>query len=92
MPIDINEFEAASPDDLRTDGEPAPSEVVLEFLAFSPNKAYSRDEIESATGITGLDLVEALSTLESDGHVRHKGNYWTMTEDADVSVDDGVPW
>lgn len=92
MPIDIDEFEAAPPEALQTATEASPTEHILEFLAFNPKKAYSREEIQTATGITGLDLIQALSNLENQGYVTHKGSYWIIDPDADVSVDDGTPW
>lgn len=78
MPIDINKFEAASDEDLRSDSGQSKYDQILEYLAFNPNKAYSREEIQSATGITGLDLISVLSRLEREGRVRHKGSYWAI--------------
>lgn len=81
MPINIDEFEAADKEDLKGDLEQSKDDKVLEYLAFNPGKAYSREEIQSATGITGLDLISVLSRLENQNLVRHKGSYWAIEEE-----------
>lgn len=84
MPIDIDEFEAATPEELRELAlDDTVYERVLQYLAFNPRRAYSRDEIQSSVGITDIDLFAILSWLESKGYVRHKGRYWAISPEYD---------
>lgn len=82
MPIDIEEFEEADEDFFRGSSE-LQLESVLNFLAYNPEKAYSRQEIQSSLGLSWIELVASLSRLETQGLVRHKGQYWTVAEDYD---------
>ena len=82
MPIDIEEFEDADDDFFRGSSE-LQFESVLNFLAYNPGKAYSRQEIQSSLGLTWIELVATLSRLEQRGLVRHKGQYWTVAEGYD---------
>ena len=77
MPIPIEEFEAATPEQLQADARPLPREV-LEFLSYNPDMAYSRDEIQSAIEVDAIHLLHELTTLERQGKVRHKGRYWAI--------------
>lgn len=82
MPIDIDEFEQADEDFFRG-GSELQLESVLKFLAYNPDKAYSRQEIQSSLGLTWVELMASLSRLEKRGLVRHKGQFWTVAEDFD---------
>lgn len=79
MPIDIDEFESSSGEDLRGD-ERSDRELVLEFLGVNQDAAFSRDEIADATGLAGVKLFLLLADLEDQGLVRHKGGYWAIGE------------
>lgn len=81
MPIDIDEFEDAHPEDLHETPAKQDEDQVFEYLAFNPRKAYSRNDIQSATGIRTIDLVGILSRLEREGLIRHKGTYWAVDPD-----------
>ena len=80
MPIDIEEFEAASPADLQ-DVEGTLRQRVVEYLAYNPGSAYSREEIQGALDVDAIHLLHELTTLEREGVVRHKGRYWAIDED-----------
>ena len=88
MPIDMEEFETAD-DDFFRGGSEVEVNKVLEFLAFNPQKAYSRQEIQNALGMRTIELIFTLSRLEKEGLVRHKGEYWTVAESADVPEQQG---
>lgn len=79
MPIDIDEFESGSAEDLRGE-ERSDREAVLEFLGLNRDAAFSRHEIADATGISGVKLFMLLVELEDRGLVRHKGEYWAIDE------------
>ena len=79
VPIDIDEFESSSSEELQDDGQPV-REAVLEFLGYNPDQAYSRDEIQTAVNVDGIALLHALSSLEREGLVRHKGRYWAIAD------------
>ena len=84
MPIDIAEFEAATPGELREQAlDETDYERVLQYLAFNPRRAYSRAEIQSSVDISGIDLFAILSRLESEGYVRNKGRFWAIVPDYD---------
>lgn len=86
MPIDIKDFENSDEDFFR--GEYAlESQKVAEFLAYNPEKAYSRQEIQSTIELSTIGLLATLSRLEHEGLVRNKGQYWAIADDID-SVDD----
>ena len=79
MPIDIDEFEAADPERLYS-RDRSPASDVLEFLAFTPKQAYTRQEILGAMDVTIFELASILSELEAEGLVRSKANYWMITD------------
>ena len=79
MPIDIEEFEAATEDELRG-GEELLRDAVVEFLAYNPGMAYSREELQGALEVDAIHLLHQLTILERDGFVRHKGRYWAIAE------------
>lgn len=84
MPIDIDEFVDATPEELRELAlDDTDYERVLQYLAFNPRRAYSRDEIQSSVGLTDIDLFAILSWLESEGFVRQKGRYWAISPEYD---------
>jgi len=80
VPIDMEEFEAASEEDLQGNAVPL-RDAVIEYLAYNPNMAYSRDELQSSLEVDAINLLHQLSLLEREGIVRHKGRYWAIAED-----------
>lgn len=77
MPIDIEEFESADPGELRGE-EDTLRQQVLEYLAYNPESAYSREELQGALDVDAIQILHALTTLEREGLVRHKGRYWAI--------------
>lgn len=81
MPIDIDSFESASEE--RLGGGLSQPEQVLSFLASNADKAYRPIEIADGTGISENSINAVLKRLEDRVLVRHKGNYWAITDDMD---------
>jgi DNA-binding MarR family transcriptional regulator len=79
VPIDIDRFEEGSPP--RRDTERTNAETVLAFLADSPDKAFTPKEIYEATDVPRGSVGVVLSRLEDRGLVRHRGDYWAITDD-----------
>lgn len=82
MPIEIDEFEERRPEELG-DG-PTQPERVLNFLASNPEHAFRPVEIARATDVGRNSINAVLARLEARGLVRHKGNYWAITDDAET--------
>jgi len=83
MPIDIETFESSSEDRLQQSGE-TNADRVMRFLTTHPGQAFTQSEIQDATGVGIISVV--LSRLEDRGLVRHKGNYWALSEANDVAA------
>lgn len=83
MPIDIERFEEDPLDELRAGGQ-TNAEIILSFLASSPDKAFTPKEIHQATDVTRGSVGVVLSRLEERGLVRHRGEYWAIADDEDV--------
>ena len=79
VPIDIEEFEAATEEELQG-GETLLRDAVVEFLAYNPDMAYSREELQGSLEVDAIHLLHQLTILERDGLVRHKGRYWAIAE------------
>lgn len=83
MPIDIERFEEGTLDELRASGQ-TNAEEILSFLASSPEKAFTPKEIHEATEVPRGSVGVVLSRLEERGLVRHRGEYWAITDDEDT--------
>lgn len=81
MPIDIDSFESASEE--RLGGGLSQPEQVLSFLASNADKAYRPVEIADATDIAENSINAVLTRLRKRELVRHRGNYWAITDDVD---------
>lgn len=81
MPIDIDSFESASEEHLG--GGLSQPEQVLSFLASNADKAYRPVEIADATDIAENSINAVLTRLRNRELVRHRGNYWAITDDVD---------
>ena len=79
MPIDIETFETAE-EEFFWETDECVAEAVFEFLAYNPNQAYTRKEIQSALELRTFELLSALSRLEHDGRIRHRGPYWAVQQ------------
>ena len=86
MPIDIEEFEAATAEELQGSATPLRS-AVLEFLSYNPEMAYSREELQSSLEVDAIHLLHQLSLLEREGLVRHKGRYWAIDDGYEGGAD-----
>jgi Mn-dependent DtxR family transcriptional regulator len=81
VPIDIEEFEAVP------DGrERSTSELIVEFLFENSDAAFTRSEIAEAVERDPNTVGTNLSRLKDRGLVRHRGNYWAITDDTDRLV------
>lgn len=79
MPIDIDRFEGQSADALG--GGPSQPERVLSFLASHADHAFRPVEIATETDIPKNSINSVLQRLEERDLVRHKGEYWAITDD-----------
>jgi predicted transcriptional regulator len=79
MPIDIETFEDESEDALG--GGRTQPERVLSFLAANANRAFRPTEIAAETDVPKNSINAVLGRLEDRGLVRHKGEYWAITDD-----------
>lgn len=76
MPITIDEFESGHLSD-----EPSVPELVVAFLAAHDDQAFTRSEIAAGIDADPNAVGTALSRLKERGLVRHRGQYWAVTED-----------
>lgn len=78
MSIDIERFERDDPEALE---ELTNAERVLACLARYDDRAWKQGEIAERTGIPRGSIGPVLSRLHERGLVRHKGEYWAITDD-----------
>lgn len=76
MAIDIEQFEQGAVGDGMTT-----SEKILRFLKVNDDKAFTRSEIADAIDVNANTVGTNLSRLKDRELVRHRGNYWAITED-----------
>jgi hypothetical protein len=84
VPIDIDQFEEGDETMLRAGGQ-TNAERILQFLATHPEQAYTPKEIHEATAVARGSVGVVLSRLEERELVRHRGDYWAITPDADAN-------
>lgn len=77
MPISIDRFED---DEADLEG-PTNAERILQFLLERDDEAFTRSEIAAETGVTRNSVGPVLSRLKDRGLVRHRGEYWAITDD-----------
>ena len=75
MPISIDEFES---DEVSSQSVP---ERIVRFLASNRDQAFARTEIAETLDVDPNVVSTALSRLESRSLVRHRGEYWALTDD-----------
>lgn len=80
MSIDIDRFENKDPDSWE---EMTNAELVLVFLSNHDSRAWKQSEIASRTGVKHGSIGAVLSRLYDQGLVRHRGEYWAITDDRD---------
>lgn len=56
-------------------------EKILRFLKANDDKAFTRSEIATAIDVNPNTVGTNLSRLKNRELVRHRGNYWAITED-----------
>ena len=78
MPVRIQDFEAGE-----LPQGPSVPEQVLTFLYTHREHAFTRSEIATAIDENPNTVGTALSRLKQRGLVRHKGEYWAITDDLD---------
>lgn len=78
MPVSIDDFESGN----LPQGPSVPEQVVT-FLYGQRDKAFTRSEIAAAIDEDPNTVGTALSRLKERDLVRHKGEYWAITEDRD---------
>lgn len=76
MPVSIDDFESG---DLPR-GSSVPEQVVT-YLYAHREQAFTRSEIATAIDEDPNTVGTALSRLKGRGLVRHKGEYWALTDD-----------
>ena len=80
MPIDIQTFDAAAEAELQ---KATNSERILRFLAANSDQAFRRGELAERVDIEENSTGPVLNRLDQKGLVRHKGVYWTITDNSD---------
>ena len=78
MPLSIDDFESG---DL-PEGPSVPEQVITHLYTHR-DQAFTRSEIASAIDEDPNTVGTALSRLKSRDLVRHKGEYWAITDDLD---------
>lgn len=76
MPVSIDDFESG---DLPR--EPSVPERVLAFLDANATQAFTRSELAAAIDEDANTVGTALSRLKTRGLVRHRADYWAITDD-----------
>jgi len=78
MPVRIEEFETGV-----LPSGPSVPEKVLSYLYANRDKAFTRSEIATGIDENPNAVGTALSRLKQRDLVRHKGEYWAITNDLD---------
>ncbi|MFC7325413.1 hypothetical protein ACFQMF_12570 [Halorubrum rutilum] len=76
MPVRIEEFETGKLPD-----SPSVPEQVLVYLYTNRDKAFTRSEIATGIEEDPNTVGTALSRLKQRDFVRHRGEYWAITDD-----------
>ncbi|UIP00286.1 hypothetical protein Hbl1158_02645 [Halobaculum sp. CBA1158] len=76
MPVSIDEFESG---DLPRG--PSVPEQVVRYLVSNRTQAFTRSEIATAIDADPNTVGTALSRLKDRDLVRHRGEYWAITDD-----------
>jgi Mn-dependent DtxR family transcriptional regulator len=78
MPVRIEEFESGE-----LPSGPSVPEQVLAYLFTNRERAFTRSEIATGIEEETNTVGTALSRLKQRDLVRHKGEYWAITDDLD---------
>ena len=79
MSVSIDAFESGDSLD-----EPPIGERVVAYLAANSDKAFKRGEIAAAIDADPNAVGSALTRLKSRGLVRHREQYWAITDDREL--------
>lgn len=82
MPVSIDEFESGD-----LPAGPSVPEQVIAYLYTHREQAFTRSELASAIDESPNTVGTALSRLKARELVRHRGDYWAITDDEDRLVD-----
>ena len=80
MSIDIDRFEEGDPEEWE---EPTNAERVIAFLVANDDRAWKAGEIARRTEIPRGSIGPVLVRLRERDLLRHRGEYWTITDDRD---------
>ncbi len=78
MSIDIERFEN---EDANALGGLTNAERVIGFLAANDDRAWKQSAIADRTDVKRESVGPVLSRLDDRGLVRHRGQYWAITDD-----------
>ena len=78
MPVRIEEFETGNLPD-----SPSVPEQVLVYLYTNRDRAFTRSEIATGIEADPNTVGTALSRLKQRDLVRHRGEYWAITDERD---------
>jgi predicted transcriptional regulator len=78
MSIDIERFEDEDPEAFE---DATNAERVLTFLARNDDRAWKQSEIADRAGVKRGSIGPVLRRLHEQELVRHKGEYWAITND-----------
>lgn len=78
MPIDIDTFDDASPEELT---ETTNAVRVVRFLLDNDDQAYTPAEIAEGADVKKSSISTVLRRLEERSLVQHKGDYWAIGDD-----------
>lgn len=81
MPVSIDEFESGD-----LPHGPSVPEQVVRYLHTHRDQAFTRSEIATALNETPNTVGTALSRLKARDLVRHRGEYWAITDDEERLV------
>jgi Mn-dependent DtxR family transcriptional regulator len=79
MPISIDDFESED----HTTSTRSTAERIVVFLAEHRDQAFTRSEIAEGIETDPNTVGTNLSRLKKRGLVRHRGNYWALTDDSE---------
>jgi len=82
MPVDIDTFESGN-----LPAGPSVPEKVVAFLYSNHDQAFRRSEITAEIDEPPNTVGTALSRLKDRGLVRHRGEYWAITDDRQRVID-----
>lgn len=82
MPVRIEDFESG-----KLPRGPSVPEQVVTYLATHRDKAFTRSEIATALDEDPNTVGTALSRLKQRALVRHRGEYWAITDELERVTD-----